>query len=416
MSKKTIIILTLIILLLAGGAYFWFFYLNIPLPTFTSDEPAEPVSFTPLSRTDAPPVKNTPATTTRVTEPAVRTQPENIPTLRHLSVTPIGGFMASSTASSTLVRYIDRGVGHIYEVLSANTNIDKISNTTIPRVYESYWNKNGNVAILRYLKEENDTVVNFYSELRKTATSSATVTTPYEIKGKFLSPAIKEIAISPKADRIFTFNLEENKGVGYISGFDENKKTRVLDTPLTQVRAEWPEENTIAITTKASGVSAGHLYFLDIKKGLLKKIIGGITGLATKTASNGKKVLFSIGGNKVSTALYNIKDSSTQEIVFKTLADKCVWSKMHADDVYCAVPNEIPTGIYPDDWYKGNISFVDQIWHLDTTTGEVHLLVNLLNLSNDLIDATDLTLDPKENFLYFVNKRDMTLWSLDLNN
>jgi len=53
---------------------------------------------------------------------------------------------------------------------------------------------------------------------------------------------------------------------------------------------------------------------------------------------------------------------------------------------------------------------------LDTTTGEVHLLANLLNLADELIDATNLSLDPNENFLYFVNKRDLTLWSLDLNN
>ncbi len=110
-----------------------------------------------------------------------------------------------------------------------------------------------------------------------------------------------------------------------------------------------------------------------------------------------------------------MKDGSTQETVFRTTTDKCVWSKLNPSEVYCAVPTEIPTGIYPDDWYRGNVQFADQIWHLDTVTGEVHIIANLLSLSNELIDVINPELDPKENFLYFMNKRDLTLWSLDLN-
>ena len=129
-----------------------------------------------------------------------------------------------------------------------------------------------------------------------------------------------------------------------------------------------------------------------------------------------KKVIFSSTKNSIiNTYLYNTKDGSTQDVIFKTLVDKCVWSNMHTNEVYCAVPVEFPQALYPDDWYRGKVSFVDQIWHLDTDTGEVHLLANLLSLSNKLIDATDLSLDPKENFLYFINKNDLSLWSLDLN-
>jgi hypothetical protein len=113
--------------------------------------------------------------------------------------------------------------------------------------------------------------------------------------------------------------------------------------------------------------------------------------------------------------ILNTKDGVSQEVIFKTLSDKCIWSNLRKNEIYCAVPTEIPNAMYPDDWYRGNVSFVDQIWHLDTNTGEVHLLANLLTLSSKLIDATDLTLDPKEDNLYFINKRDLTLWALDLN-
>ena len=171
----------------------------------------------------------------------------------------------------------------------------------------------------------------------------------------------------------------------------------------------------MTVTTKGSGSASGFSYSIDTKSAEMKKIIGGIRGLSVKMSNDGKEVIYSSGNKSVGTYILNLKDNSSSETLFKTLVDKCVWSKIRKNEVYCAVPTEIPDGFYPDDWYKGNVSFVDQIWHLDVTTGEVHLLANLLNLSNTLIDATNLTLDPKENFLYFINKRDLSLWSLDLN-
>ncbi len=418
---KNILISIVLILAIAGGVYYWLAR-SSPAPALAPETPTtQAPSFNPLNRTVPPPPPVIAKATTSdlvYSAPVVETK---IPVLRHLSTTPIGGYMASTTASSTLVRYIDRGVGHVYEATNDSAVISKISNTTIPKIYESYWNRNANAGILRYLRDEGS-IVNFYAEIRpvKVATTTDIVPAssdfiPYEIKGKFLSPDIKEVAVSPKHDKIFTWNIESGRGIGYISGFDESKKTRVLDTPLTQVTVDWPEENTLAITTKASGLSSGFLYLFDIKKASLTKALGGIMGLSAKVSSDAKKIIFSSSRpNSVIMSLYNVKDNLTQEIVLRTLADKCVWSKLRPQDIYCAVPTKFEAGMYPDDWYKGNVSFIDQIWHLDTTTGEVLLLANLLTLSDSLIDATDLTLDPKENFLYFVNKRDLTLWSLDL--
>ncbi len=412
--KKVIAIIFIVLLILASAIY-WLLYTG---PSSSIDilpeEPAKPFSFNPFKRaTITPSVSATPTPEeTVVPEPVPVVK---IPALRHLSTTPVGGFMASTTASSTVVRYIDRGVGHVFESLSTESEIKKISNTTIPRVYESYWNKNLSGMVLRYMKDE-ENITNFYAEIRKTASSSDSSSLDYEIKGKFLSSNIKGVTVSPKGDKVFTFNIEDGGGVGYVSGFDESKKTKIFDVPFTQVNIEWPEENTLAINTKASGISSGFLYLFDIKKASMKKILGGITGLTSKVSPDAKKIIFSSTSPRgFVTSLYNMKDGSTQEVVFRTTTDKCVWSRKYVNELYCAVPAELPAGFYPDDWYRGNVSFVDQIWHLDTTTGEVHLVANLLNLSDSLIDAIDLKLDPREDYLYFINKRDLTLWSLNLN-
>lgn len=342
-----------------------------------------------------------------------------IPKLRQLSTSPIGGMGASTTASTTIVRYIDRGTGHVYEVNSDKADIDKISNTTISRVYRSFWNKSASSMILQYVKEGDQNITTFSGTLRPKV-STSTDDMLYELRGRFLSGDIQSVSVSPKGDRIFTWVVDSGRGEGYVSNFDESNKVRVVDLPFTQVNIDWPTENLVTLTTKGTSYGTGIMYSIDITKPgavNMKKVIGGIRGLSALMSKDGSKVLFtgSVGTNSIKTSLLNTKDNSVQEVIFKTMPEKCVWSTLHKNEIYCAVPTEIPSAQYPDSWYQSRTTFVDRLWHLDTETGEVHLLTKLLEDSGDLIDAVDLNLDAKENFLYFTNKNDLTLWSLDLN-
>ena len=418
MKNALITIIIIFILSLLGGGYYWYFYVKTS-PTDTSSlNNSSKSGFSPFSRDGVAskpatnPVQNdTEASTTPET---TETTPYRAPKLRQLSTMPVAGISASSTKSSSIVRYVDRGTGHIYEANDQSLDIKKISNTTLPKIYEAYSNKNGTAYIVRYLKDQTDTISNFYTELHGTGTS--TTETPYELKGKYLSPDVNRIAVSPSGDKVFTWNIEGDSGVGYISAFDEKTKVKIANTPLTQVTIDWPEANNVVVNTKASAVSSGFIYSIDTKTAVMKKVLGGLRGLTGKMSKDLSQVIYSYSTkNSFATSIFNTKDGTNKEVIFKTLSEKCTWSALRKNEVYCAVPTEIPTAQYPDDWYKGDVSFVDQIWHLNTATGEVHLLGDLLTLSNKLIDATHLTLDPSENTLYFVNKGDLTLWALDLN-
>ncbi|HEY9583859.1 MAG TPA: hypothetical protein VJI66_02775 [Candidatus Paceibacterota bacterium] len=404
MLKRTLIII--LVLTIIGGIYYWFFYNQTPQIDTTTTSTSTPRGFSPFQRKPEPTPEITATTTIEEPEPIVENKPLELPKLRQLSATPISGMSASSTASSSVVRFIDRGTGHVYEASSITDEIKKISNTTLPRIYESYWNKNLNAFVLRFIKDETDTITNFYAEIRSNASTT-------ETKGSYLSSTIREIAVSPTKDKVFTWNIESDRGIGYISSFDEKSKIKIVDSPLTQVTIDWPEINTATVATKASASSMGYMYSVNTKTGVMKAVLGGIRGLSAKMSKDLSRVIYS--SSNLITYLLNTKNNSSEEIVFRTLADKCVWSNLRKNELYCAVPTEISRDfVYPDDWYKGKVFFVDKIWHIDTSTGEVHLLANLLNLSGALIDATNLTLDPKEDFLYFINKRDLTLWSLDL--
>jgi hypothetical protein len=427
MRKSTIILIIILVIAILVGGMYWFYSKNIATPEDSNITQTQN-GFSPFGRNEVktPVTSNTISTQSTSTPVTQNVGPIQLPKLRQLSVTPVAGMfasttkmksltLASTTINTTILRFIDRGMGHVYQTNDVNLAIDKISNTTLPKIYEAYWNKNLTAVILRYLRDNSDDVSSFYAELRPVATSTASSTTPFEIKGRYLSSTINQIAVSPSGDRIFTWNIEGGRGVGYISSFDEKGKVKVVDVPFTQAQIAWPETNTLAINTNASGLSSSFLYIVNVKTGEMKRVIGNIRGLSSKISGDVKSILYSYTNKLIGTRLYDINSGSTTDVIFKTLADKCVWSTLRKNEVYCAVPTETPEGIYPDDWYKGKVSFVDKIWHLDTRTGEVHLLGDLLNLSDKLIDATQLTLDPKENFLYFINKRDLSLWSLDLN-
>jgi len=154
-----------------------------------------------------------------------------------------------------------------------------------------------------------------------------------------------------------------------------------------------------------------------VKTGVLTQILGNMPGLATKVSKDAIRVLYSSATkdtNMTKTIIYEINTGKSTEMIFRTFADKCVWSSKFKEEVYCALPSKITTGIYPDDWYLGKVSFIDDIWLLNSTTGQIHRVSKLLSQANQLIDVFNIELDTNGDFLYFMNKNNLSLWSLDL--
>lgn len=428
MNKKTFTFIILIILIALGGAYYWFFVRTSSLSVNGSNGNGNSGNgiFAPFGQTGQSNVSGSSNSSSSASNIPTAS---NIPALRELSNMPVGGMMSSTTASTTIARWIDRGTGHVYQAYSDNTDIDEISNTTIPMIYESYWNNPATAFIFQSLADNSEAVTTFYAALTANAastasTSSSTIqSTQYSLTGSPLPSGTLAIAASPaggkSGNQVFTLVADGNGGsVGYISNFDGSKKTEIFDTPLRQLNAQWPATNTIALTTKGTSSGAGFLYFVNPKTGTFTKVIGGMDGLATLVNANATEVLYSHTsgtGTGITTSVYDITTNQNQDLPFDTLAEKCVWSRLQTNDLYCAIPATIPSANYPDAWYQGTISFNDSIWEIDTITGDVHELIDLSKPAGEPIDAEDLQLSPNENFLYFVNKKDLSLWSFDLN-
>lgn len=77
--------------------------------------------------------------------------------LRKISQGPTAGAMAFDRTGETIVRFVDRATGHIWESSMEFPGLTRISNTTIPKIQKAVWAGNNSV-ILQYLREDEETV------------------------------------------------------------------------------------------------------------------------------------------------------------------------------------------------------------------------------------------------------------------
>ena len=231
-------------------------------------------------------------------------------------------------------------------------------------------------------------------------------------------PHIREIVLSPRGNRIFYITRENDSAIGHTADLKNKGARQVYRSPFGEWALAWPREDTVALTTKPSESVRGHLYFLNTSSGALTKVLGDISGLTTLVDPGSLNLVYSEKakiGNGLFMYFFNRSNRTTSILPIQTLPEKCVWSKKTIGLIYCGVPNTLPSGEYPDSWYRGEIHFSDSVWSVHTGESEHQLIWNPKEktLSED-IDLADPLLNSDESALFFMNKRDGSLWSLDL--
>jgi hypothetical protein len=294
------------------------------------------------------------------------------------------------------LKYVERATGHIYERYLDTDVEGKISNSTIPNIYESLFDGKGKTLVYRYLGE-GGVIQSFMATLGAA-------------KGEFLTPGMIDVSLSPDKTKMFYLTETSSGVLGTIQTFGDTKKNQLFSSPFSEWLSQWATSATIFLTTKASGQADGYVYSLSTAKGALKKVFGPIVGLTTLANQSGTTILYSASlGGSPSLGLLDVAKHTTRSLALSGLPEKCAWSKDNIT-LYCAIPNTIPSSIYPDVWYKGIISFTDRFMKINTQTLEK------TPLDGGEFDATHVFLDNTETKLFFTNKKDSTLWSLDLKN
>lgn len=407
MSKKTAYMLIVVLfVLLAGGLLYFYLSTRGAAPAGGAPETGGNPIFP--SGGGGAGTRETPSGTGEETPPGEL--PAAPAKLRRLTDTPIAGAALLAGAGGPAVRYIERGTGHVFEIGAGENAARRLSNTTIPKIYEALFSKDGTRIIARYLKEGTEEIVTFSAELAKKDSNPDELA----LQGAFLPANISAIARAPGSTRVFYVTGGESGARGFVAADDGSQRTEIWSSPLREWSAAWPREDTAALWGKPAAAAPGYLLFVDMRTGRVDKIVSGIAGLDPSVSPDLSHIIFSesgVGGIRL--RLWKSKGGSVSDLTVATLPEKCVWGRRDPSTVYCAVPKEIPAAEYPDDWYRGRLFFDDELWKIHAESGTAEMLADL-GTEGSAIDAISLAIDPDDTALTFINKRDLTLWLVNL--
>lgn len=333
--------------------------------------------------------------------------------LRLISEEPVAGAITIKHESGEIVRILERKTSHVFDVKLSSLEKDRISNTTIPRIYEALWGAEGKDVILRYLSENNQTIKTYYADLIKKDAEATENETPYSLSGKFLRDNITQIAFSPDKSKIFwlTETIRESQGV--ISNLDGSGMQAVFRSDYREWLPQWYNKNNISMTTKASGVAPGFSYTMPSSSGTLSRSLGNVIGLTTLVSPSGRYILYSQSEDmNIKTYIHDTSSNTSTQVFIRLIPEKCVWR--NDTILYCGVPNNMQNGLYPDIWYQGKTLFTDSIFRIDATTNTIKKIYSPDIEDDEAIDIYKPLISESGEYLLFNNKADMSFWAFTL--
>ena len=397
MTRKTaIIVISAAALLIIAGLIVFFIWFREP----ADGGGRQGGEFPPVGEPTFPPEDETPPTVLPET-PTAR--------LVRLSREPVAGAVLGLEGGEPTVRYTESATGHTYKVNPELPSPERITNTTIPKVYEAKWQKNGGGVLLRYLKDDGETIETYYGVIKKARTGEGS-----ELQGTFLPAGIKEVVLSPDGRDALYLREENGSGVLYTTRLGSDARRRLLQSPLREWALLWPKSNHALIFTKPSVASPGFLASLSTDTGHFETVLSGASGLTVGAGTGPDLLIGESVGSSISLRVFNVNTRSTTAAPLQTLPEKCAFSPAKPSVIYCGVPREVPKVAYPDAWYQGIVAFTDELWMADLATGNVELLSDLSRDSGAPFDLVDISASDDASHLIFRNKRDSLLWSYRL--
>ncbi len=401
MNKKTLIIIISILLLIVAGV----------ISLFLLKNPGTPISETlnnvlPFGSGggDNMPLNNGLGN-------ATTTLDENgkpLPNLFRISDAPVAGAVAFIKNGFTVVRYVDRATGHIYDINPVTLERTKITNTTRPKIYEAYFKPDGSRVLIRSLKNNSDVIENV--SLSLTQPRSTSTDEFYLVSAVALRGDISEVATGSTT---LYYVLKDTSSV-VSSNYDGSSPRSIYTSAFKDWRLGYMGGNLL-LWTKASASALGYAYSINTSTGGLTKLLGGQPGLTVVADRTGSNLVYSFNNSgRTDSYSMNIRTGNTNPVFPSTLAEKCVWSERSRGVLFCGIPQNTISTNEPDLWYQGMTHYQDQLWTFDTVNGISDVLAEPTKEFNIDMDVTNPQLAPDEDYLIFTNKNDLSLWALKL--
>jgi len=335
-------------------------------------------------------------------------------TLFRISNTPTAGYAVFERGEDSIVRYVDRGTGHVSEVTlpkAGATTLErrKITNNTLPKIYEAHFRSDGSSVLLRFLEGDTDVVKN--TSLTLTPPRATSTDALYTVAAANLRGGLDSVLVGTGNNLYYV--LKDNSSIGS-SDFNGSNQRTLFSSAFNNWRLGRFGSNLL-VYTKASANADGYAYSLPASGGSLTKLLGPHKGLTVVANANGTRLLYSFNeGGAPRLYVKNLVSNAVSEILPASLAEKCTWSTENVNVFFCGTPLSGLTTREPDSWYLGVTHFTDYIWRFDTTSESAQLVSEPKTKYDVDLDVSDLRVSEQEDFLVFINKRDQTLWAVRL--
>lgn len=216
-------------------------------------------------------------------------------------------------------------------------------------------------------------------------------------------------SFSPDGNSILFLKEELSGGSGILRNLATGVDTKIFSNPYSEWIPSWLGSSSVFLTTRASSSYKGAGFEVPLSERALKRVFRGISGLTTNTDLKGGYIIYSDSSTgKPELFVFNRQNGETLTTGIRTLPEKCVFAETSI--AFCAVPNQIPSGSYPDDWYKGIVQFSDSLWEISLSDGKTKRVSSMSSLINGGVDA--VSLNYLDGFVYFVDKNDKALWRM----
>ncbi len=311
--------------------------------------------------------------------------------------------IASLVAFGTTTRYhknTSDNLGRLFERHKATLDQEtRISNLLLQQIADVVWSPKGDKAVVTYYDDAQN--------LRKFFIEYQSSSTP---RTHFLDNTVANIAFSPDGKSLaYIVDLPDAHNI-VVSDTNFKKTQKIFDNNIPDFELSWVATTTLALKTKSSYATEGFLYILSTKGGLLQKVVQGF-GLDAVWNHNGSRILYStsnISRRPQTLKRFDLATSQTQELPLLTFAEKCVFGKENSAIIYCAVPQSIPAGVFPDAWWQGKVSLKDSIVVIDTTS--LRQIASIPTTS----DVISPVIFDDDSYLFFRDKTTDKLWALKL--
>lgn len=340
------------------------------------------------------------STPTPTPEPQPETPQTQVDTrsggLQQLTTRPVAGFGFMGTSSS-LLRYVERGTGHIYELDIDSGSETRVSGTTIPRVVESEFSGSGSHVI--QVSEDGTERTILIGTIDHENTSTEYVT---------LSAAVSEATfINEKKVGYIAY---EDRGIGgYEYDLSLRDPVRLFLISLQDVRMIWHDGEPYVYNSPTRHYT-GSLY--EIQDSDLVPRTAGEHGFVT--GMNDSYIFGSYVRDRGYTS-YALDRETSERIPLATtyIPEKCDTVANSPDALWCASSFQEYGRSFIENWYKGIITSRDVLWRINVPFGEAQLVSDFFDESGRRIDVDMLMSSADGPVVLFRNRLDNTLWMYD---